>query len=305
MELGLKVGLVTEFPYNADLAGFENWYYAGLFLPGAMMTIKHVDTAVVDPAAGLPVLSPSGLKNNLYGPFIEGLRHSMRYTGAVIIRSFAKYFQASLSIPGQEIDQEATINYPFSDILGILALESHRNRCLVIVDQADCLPNEIQLALRRCNIFTTKVLFQARDKQDKWMATEDYPKESAISTSAPFLASMKGFWQGKDISLKAAENFFRNHAEKDSAILSRASSRAHFLINLGRAGLMPEGSSLDPAAVPDIDHPMIAAGQLLLAKSPAKILFVSLNDLQGIEFQAEPPAMISQHFWFMRYGSAA
>ncbi len=302
MELGLKVGLLTELPYNGDLAGFENWYYAGLFLPDAVVNIEHPDTAVVDPAAGQPVLSPSGLKNNLYGPLIESLRHSMRYAGGVVVRSFARYFRAPLTISGQAIGEIPTINYPFSDILGIIALESHRNRSLIIVDDTDCLPKPLQSALQQHNIFTTKILFQARDEQDKWMATEDYPPESVVSTSAPFLASMKGFWLSKDISLKAAEKFFRNHAEKEQAILTRAIDRAHFLINLDHAELLPEGSSLDPAAVPEMDRQMVAAGQILLAKSPAKILLVSFNDLEGIEVQAEPPAMVSQHFWFMRYG---
>ncbi len=303
MELGLNVGLLMEFPYNTDPSGFENWYYDGLLMPAAVMAKQHSPTAVINPAEGLPLPSPSGLKNHRYKPFIEGLRHTMRYAGAVIIRSFTNYFRVPVDHAGQTREQDVFINYPYADLLAILCLESQRNRCLLIVDNIEMLPEELQSEIFKRNIYTTTTLFQASDRQGNWLKTEHYPANSVTSTSPPFLASMKGFWQGIDILVKTTENYFRDDAEQEKTILSRVSARAHFLIDLNRSGLLPEGSSIDPATVAEIDNLHIIAGQILLAKSPAKILLISLNDLQGIDVNAEPPAMTSQHFWYLRYAA--
>lgn len=300
MELGLRIGLLTEFPYSSGPGSFENWYYDGVLLPEAVMAKKHSGPTVIDPAEGLPPLSPSGLKKHCYKPFIEGLSHTMRHAGAIIIRSFADYFRVVLSPADRSVEQEVSLIFPFADLLGILTLESQRNRCLVIVDQHELLPEELQSEIVRRNIFTTAILFAARNQQDDWLELENYPVNSVVGTAAPFLASMKGFWLGRDISIKTEEKYFLDASQKEQAILARVADRAHFLIHLDRQGLLPEGYSLDPAAVPEIGRSLIAAGQILLARSAAKILLVSLLDLQGIEAQAEPPAMAGQHFWRRR-----
>ncbi|MGW8194425.1 MAG: 4-alpha-glucanotransferase, partial [Desulforhopalus sp.] len=302
MELGLKIGLLTEFPYTCDPSGFESWYYDGLLLPAAAMARIHANVAVVDPAEGQPLISPSRLKDHRYKPFIDGLRHTMRYAGAVILRSFANYFSAPFAVSGQTADPEALLTAPFADLLAILSLESQRNRCLIIADDIDRLPDEMQREVRRRNIFTTTDLFQAQDETGNWVEPENYQANSVASTSPPFLAAMTGIWRGRDISLKTAENYFMNDAEKEQALLQRVAGRARFLLGLDRIGLLPDGYSVDPVANTDIGHPLVKAGQVLLAKSPARILVVSLNDLLGMVTQAEPPIMQSQEFWLLRYG---
>ena len=301
MELGLKIGLLMELPYNADLSGFESWYYDGLLFPAVTMAKTHSDSTVIDPAEGLPMISPSGLKNNLYKPFIEGLRHTMRYGGAVVIRSFLNYFRAPFDLNGKTTEEEAFVDFPFADILGILCLESQRNRCLVIVDHIDLLPEKLQSEVLRRNIFTTSHLTQALKEQGNRLETENFSANWVISTTAPFLVSMKGFWQGNDIALKTADNYFQNDDEKEKAILTRVSDRAHLLISLDRAGLLPEEYSIDPATVTEIDNELIVACQICLVHF--QILLISLNDILEIDVQAEPPAMTSQKFWHRRYAA--
>lgn len=303
MELGLKIGLMLDFAYNLDPAGFESWYYDGLLLPSAVTAKAHLDSVVIDPAEGLPPISPAGLKKYDYKPFIEGLRRTMRYAGAVTIRSFANYYRLALNPADPKIDErdeQFYINSPFIDLLGILCLESRRNRCLLIADNIDFLPEDLQQEVTRRNIFSSTNLFRAQGEQGDWLEPANYAANSAVSTSASFLASMKGFWQGKDITLKTTERYYSNDAERERAILSRVSTRAHVLIGLNRAGLLEEDTPLDPSVLAGIGHTLIMAGQILLARSPAKILLIAINDILELDIQAEPPAMSRQHFWYLR-----
>ena len=299
LELGLKIGLLQEFLYGIDGYGFESWYYNDQLFQMTRVKKYLIDTSTIDPAVGLPLFLPHKIQESCYQAFIEGLRHIMFNAGAVIIRSMANYFQASFSLAGDSA--KAFIRYPFSDFLGILALESIRNRCLVIADDTiDKLPKEQKTALRQKNIFSNMTLFQFRDTQTEWRETATYPANSLISTSPPFLASMQGFWQGRDIAVKTEEGLFPDTAAKEKAILARSSDRAKFLINLAHVELLPEGYDLDPAKVLELDWSLISAGQMFLAKTPAKILLVAMGDLLQIEEQAEPPSLINQSFWTMR-----
>ncbi|MCF8055956.1 MAG: malto-oligosyltrehalose synthase [Desulfocapsa sp.] len=300
MELGLKVGLLREFPYSPGGSGFESWYYNKLQLQDACIVQDSSDDPLIDPAVGLPLFLPRKLQENLYKPVIEGLRHTMCHAGALIVRSMANYFQTSFSLNGQS--HRAFVRYSFSDLVGILALESRRNRCLIIADSTiNMLPKEQQRELQQRNIFSSTVLFQDRNTQGKWLEPADYPSNSVIAATSPFLASMKGIWQGYDIAIKTREKLFQDDHAKEKAILTRASDRAHFLISLDHSGLLPEGYGLDPASVPELDSALITAGQIFLARTPAKILLVALNDILGMEEHAEPPALTKQPFWAIRY----
>lgn len=300
MELGLKVGLLREFPYSPGNSGFESWYYNRLQMQDASIVQGSFDDPLVDAAVGLPFFLPHKLRENLYQPVIEGLRRTMCHAGALIVSSMANYFQTPFSLNGKS--QRAFVRYSFSDLVGILALESQRNRCLVIADSTiNRLPEEQQRELQQRNIFSSTVFFQDRDAQGKWLEPADYPSNSVVSAAPPFLANMKGFWQGHDIAIKAREKLFQDNHAKEEAVLTRASDRAHFLISLDHAGLLPESYGLDPASVPKLDSVLINAGQIFLARTPAKILLVAIHDFFDMEEHAEPPALTRQPFWSTRF----
>ena len=301
MELGLKVGLLGEFPYGIHENGFESWRYKDSLLNGAVVVRHPLDSPGNEPAAGLPVFLPVSMKENRFQPFIEGLRRSMRYTGALIINSFANYYRTFLALAGADERFRSFVSLPFSELLGIIALESRRNRCLVIADNTQLLPKAQQQQVMERNIFPRKVFFQARNDQGGWFDVSEYPANSVASSSAPFLVTTNGFRQSKDIALQTAEHLFTDDAEREKAIVARASDRVHLLIKLDHEELLPDGCTVEQTVSKDMDQPLITALQIFLARTPAKILLVSMNDLLGLEEQAEPPALTCQKFWETAY----
>jgi len=301
MELGLKVGLLSEFPYGVHRNGFESWRYREAVLNGAQVVNHPLDESGQDPAAGLPVFLPHYLARLRYRPFIEGLQRCMRYAGALTLNSIANYFKTYFSFAGMDEKWPSVVSFPFSDILGIIALESKRNRCLVIADNIHLLPKEQQAQVREKNIFSREVVFQTRNDQGEWLAAADYPAAAVASSSAPFLLSARGFWTSKDIALRADEHLFADDAAKERAIVARASDRAHLLITLDHEELLPDGRTVDQALSVAMDQALIAALQIFLARTPSKIVLVSMNDLLVLDSQAEPPGLACQKFWQTAY----
>ena len=301
MERGLKAGMLGELSFSPAPTGFEAWYYRGFFLDGAAIAADPRDDVTCDPAVGLPLFLAESLRAFRFRPFIDSLRQAMRYNGALMIRSLADYFKAYFSLGGEAAGIRAAALLPFEDILSIIALESRRNNCLVIADNVHLLPPAQQERIREMNVFTTLPCCPAGDEPGAWPPVDGYPANGLISSSAPFLATLKGFWAGRDIALKTGADAFRDDGEKERAIIERAAARAHLLIALDHEHLLPGGLQPDPAAVHEPDHDLMVAVQIYLARTTAKIVLAPLNDLLGLDDQAEPPAFPVQRFPTLRY----
>ncbi len=301
MELGLKVGLLGEFPFSVHVSGFESWRYKEVLLAGLTLTGHPLARPGQDPAVGLPVFLPQSLRKLRYRPFIEGLRQSMRYAGALIINSLSNYFQSSFNFAGRDQKSDNFISMPFADMLGIIALESRRNRCLVIAENSHLLPEEQQELVRQRKIFVSHDFLSARNDRQEWLPAKDYLRESVVRSSPPFFATLQGFWQSKDLLLQAAERLFVDNTAKENAIIARAGDRVQLLITLDHEHLLPEGYKVDQVMKMAMDQSLFTAIQVFLARSPAKILLVPIADLLGLEEQAEPPVVNSQKFWKTAY----
>ena len=301
MELGLKVGLLGEFPYGVHERSFEAWRYQDALLAGAVVAEHPLAVPGHNPAVGLPLFLPLILQKNRYRPLIEGLQQSMRYAGALIIDSIANYFQTYLSLGKGYEQYDTIISWPFAEIIGIIALESRRNRCLVIADQSHLLPEaELQL-VRQKKIFISHDFLHASNTRQEWLDAAQYQAECAVRSSPPFVTTVQGFWQSADIALQAAEHLFIDETAKEKAIVARAADRVQLLITLDHEKLLPEGCTVEHAGALAMDHHLLTAIQIFLARTKSKILLVPIEDVLGMEQQAEPPGFISQLFWQTAY----
>ncbi len=296
IELGLKVGLLGEFPFSVHPDGYESWRYQELLPAKILIAEQPLADSGYDPAVGLPVVLPHFLRKNRYRPFIEGLRQSMRYTGALIITSTANYRRTFLHCVGDKENKKIFISMPFAEMVGIITLESLRNRCLVIADNSHLLPESQQQLLRQKKIFSSDDFLRTKNERREWFSAADYLAESVVRSSPPFLTSLQGFWQSRDIAVKAAEGLFAGDAAKEKALVARAADRVKLLISLAHDHLLPERYAVDQGGTVAMDQSLRTAIQVFLARSPAKIVLVPLVDILGRTDQAVPPRLSDQDY---------
>jgi (1->4)-alpha-D-glucan 1-alpha-D-glucosylmutase len=131
-ELGLGVGICAELPLGPEAGGAEVWASPGVYALGARI---GTPPDAINPGGRVwPIAPPvpAALREAGYAPWVAVLRRNMQAAGALRIDRIAA-LRALLWVPeGGTSADGAWVRYPFRDLLGVLALESQRNRCLVI-----------------------------------------------------------------------------------------------------------------------------------------------------------------------------
>lgn len=132
-------------------------------------------------------------------------------------------------IPGDGTPRDgAYVQYPFDDILAILALESHRQRCLVIGEDLGTVPEGFRERMASCNVMSYKVLYFEKDG-DRFKTPGEYPGLSLACVTTHDLATVTGFWQSADIDLKHSLNLYPSAEAEDGERAGRQHDRALLL----------------------------------------------------------------------------
>ncbi len=80
---------------------------------------------------------------------------------------------------GMDASAGAYVHYPFAELLGILALESHRHRCLVIGEDLGTVPDELRAGLAQAGVLSYRLLIFEHDADGDFKPPSAYPRAGA------------------------------------------------------------------------------------------------------------------------------
>jgi 4-alpha-glucanotransferase len=297
MDLGLAVGLYQDLAVGVDLGGAETWSQHEMFALDARIGSPPDDFNRFGQDWGLPPWIPQRLRAAAYAPFIAMLRANMRSAGALRLDHVMGLMRLYWVPPGMRGDQGAEgvqgayVAYPFRDLLGILALESQRNHCLVVGEDLGTVPDAVRAAMHELGMLSYRLFYFERDEGGDFLAPGRYPEEALVAASTHDLATLAGFWYGLDLDLRAALGLFTDAEERSRQVVARGEDRARLLVALEREGLLPEG----PAGVPEMTPALARAVHRYLARTPAKIALVQAEDMLGALEQVNLPGTTAAH----------
>jgi (1->4)-alpha-D-glucan 1-alpha-D-glucosylmutase len=295
MEQGLKVGLYMDLPVSVDGAGFDTWFQQDVFALGARVGAPPDDFNLKGQDWGLSPFIPHKLKEKAYLPFILMLRANMKYAGALRIDHVMGLMRLFWVPPGEDPERGAYVRYPFKDLLGILALESKRNRCLVIGEDLGTVPDEVREALGPMNVLSYRVSYFEKNQEGNLKLPQDYPKQALCAVSTHDLPTLWGYWIKMDIATRTDLDLFPSEELRARQIMERAKDKARFLIRLMEEGLLPEGMDVDPDVVPEMTSVLSLAIHKYLARTPSKIFMIQLEDILGQVDQVNLPGTTTQY----------
>jgi 4-alpha-glucanotransferase len=193
--------------------------------------------------------------------------------------------------------------------LGVVALESHRNECLIVGEDLGVVPDEIRRALPQFGVYHYKVvMFEQRDGE--FVAPREYVRPALATVTTHDLPTLHGWWTGHDIDLWEKLGFYADSTVGQAARVERNRDRLRLLRALRREGLWPEDHSVEthdtappaPAYSPELAR----AVHLYLGRSEAALVTVQLEDMIGMLDPVNIPGTSSEYSnWTRRMTESA
>ena len=294
-ELGLGVGLYQDLAVSIDRAGAEAWAEQDLYAIGASVGAPPDIFNLKGQNWGLPPLIPQRLRDAAYAPFIATLRANMSHSGALRIDHVMALARLYWVAEGNDAAHGAYVHYPFDDLLAIVRLESHRNRCVVIGEDLGTVPPEVQNKLAASGVLSYRLLYFERDDAGGFLAPADFAPQALVAGTTHDLPTLAGWWDGHDLELRAKLNLFPQPEQRQQQVIERAQDRARLLLALEKAELLPPGATVSPVSIPTMTSPFCRALHRYLARSPSRIVIAQLEDVLEVHEQINLPGTTDAH----------
>ncbi len=126
----------------------------------------------------------------------------MRHAGALRIDHVMGLSRLFWIPDGATAAEGAYVEYPFDLLLGVLAAESVRARCLVVGEDLGTVQEGLRERLAAADVLSYRVLWFEREGT-RFVAPARYPALAAATVSTHDLPTIAGWWSGADIAEKA------------------------------------------------------------------------------------------------------
>jgi len=189
----------------------------------------------------------------------------------------------------------AYVAFPFDDLLGILALESQRHRCLVVGEDLGTVPEGFREKMAAANVLSYRVLFFEQDWDNgSFLLPTDYPRLALAVAGSHDLPTLVGWWEGRDIDLKERLGLYPGQDETRSQRERREQERNAIVEVFRKEGLLESNEiSAEQFAI---------AAHEFLALSGSALVVPQLDDLIGEADQVNVPATFLEHpNWRRKY----
>ncbi|MFO0707309.1 MAG: 4-alpha-glucanotransferase [Nitrospira sp.] len=294
-EAGMAIGLYHDLALGSDRFGADGWRFQDVLAHGADCGAPPDAFAPEGQNWGLSPADPLRLRASGYRFFIELVRHNLRYGGAIRIDHVMALFRLFWIPRGMPASQGTYVHYPADDLLAILALESTRAKTMVIGEDLGTVPDWVRERLGSAGVLSYRVLYFEREWGGRLKTPSAYPAQALGVVTTHDLPTLSGFWDGTDIETRAKLGLFPNDEARRAAQDERQGDKARLLEALKQEGLLPNGVSDDPAQLPAMTAEVAAAIHVYLARTPAWLVLVNVEDVLGERAQTNVPGTVDQH----------
>jgi len=293
--LGMPLGLYHDLALGANGGGAETWLNSFLYASQAHLGAPHDDFNPKGQDWGIPPPIPDRLIHARYAPFITILRAAMRHAEALRVDHVMGLMRLFWLPVDAATPEDAYIKYPLSDLMGLLALESQRQQCLIIGEDLGTVPNEVRSAMNVFGILSYRLFYFSRNHDEEFMLPEHYPAQSLCAIATHDLPTLRGFWTGADLAIREKLGLYPNEEAKTHQQFVRQLDRERLLRALERAGLLNAEISAHGTAAHDIHPALIHAIHVYLGRSQAKLLTIQPEDIFGQIAQINVPSTTNQY----------
>ena len=287
---GMAVGLVADLAVGMDAGGSHAWSRPQDLLAGLSV---GAPPDLFQPAGqdwGLAAFSPAALKRSGYDAFLSTLRVAMRHAGGVRIDHAMGLRRLWLTPCGASPAQGAYLQYPFEDMLRLIALESSRARAIVVGEDLGTVPQGFREETTAAGIMGMRVLWFEREGAHGFQPPSAWKQDAMAMTSTHDLPTVSGWWRGRDIDWMQQLGRKASRADPAEERAAREADREALWRACAEAGAA-EG----PQPPPSGEQEAVDAAVDYVARSACALAVIPLEDLLGEIEQPNLPGTVDEH----------
>ena len=273
---GMSIGLYRDLAVGCDRWGAETWANPVAFLERATV---GAPPDILNPAGqnwGLPPFDPAALRREAYRSFSELIRANMHHAGGLRIDHVMGLARLYCIPEGASSAEGAFVSYPLDDLIGVLALESQRQKCLVVGEDLGTVPSGFREKLAAANVLSYRVLFFEQDiHTGVYVPPHEYPQLALAVTGSHDLPTLLAWWEGRDLVVKEKLGLYPTDEETAAQRERRQRDRRTLIDAFAGAGLLAEVPALESISAAQFTR----LAHAFLALTPSALLATQLDDL--------------------------
>lgn len=287
---GMRIGLIADLAVGADGAGSQAWSRQDELLADVTVGAPPDILNRSGQSWGISAFSPQGLRRHGFRAFIEMLRANFAHAGGLRIDHVLGLNRLWVIPQGEKPTEGAYLQYPFDDMLRLLALESYRHKAIVLGEDLGTVPDGLREKLAARDILGMRVLLFEQSQPGEFNGLMAWPDNALATTSTHDLPPLKGWWQTNEMGWsrrlelidEATEQEWRKTRAKEKAGLERILRED------------PQNFSDERMDSDEADR-IIDASVRFIGHTRAPLVLLPIEDALGLVEQPNLPGTIDEH----------
>lgn len=287
---GLSIGLYHDLALATDSCGADLWAHRPYYVAGCRVGAPPDSFSPKGQDWCFPPPNTEHHRETGYRLFAESIRQNCRHAGALRIDHVMRFFRLYWIPEGMDPTGGAYVRDHYDELLHIMALESVRQRVLIVGEDLGTVTREIRHALERFGLYGYRIPYFEKDDHNRLKLPRDYTVRAMVSSATHDLPTLAGFWQARDIEARHSVGLLHDDAGYHEALAERRAEKQKFLDALFAVGLLPDWFPRDAGKLPELTGELHNAFVGWLALAPSLLLALNQEDLTKEADQQNLPA---------------
>ncbi len=290
---GMILGLYHDVALGIDCNGADFWAWRRFFHEGFSVGAPPDAFAPDGQDWGVPPVDSARVRGAGYAPFRKMLEATCAHGGALRIDHVMQFHHLFWIPSGSKASTGAYVTDCESDLLNLLALESHRGAAVIVGEDLGTLPFQFRERLMAKGVLSYRLFYFERDTHGNMIPHHDYPSEALVSITTHDLPTLAGFWTGHDIDLRRDAGLLPGHEEEWRE--ERTRCKAKIIERLVQGGFLPERCAHEAweSRLPTDD--LHSAVLKFLCHTPSRMVQINQEDIFLDLRQQNLPGTTSEH----------
>lgn len=293
-ESGMSIGIYRDLAVGVSEGSAEIWGNRDLYVTEASVGAPPDVLGPLGQNWGLPPMDPETLYQQRYQPIIDLFSSNMQSAGALRMDHVMALLRLWWVPKGEDAKSGGYVYYPVDDLLGILALESHRHQSLVIGEDLGTVPDEIRIKLAENGMHSYRVFFFEQAKDGGFYSPHHYPEQSMSTLTTHDMPTLAGFWHCHDLELGKQLGLYPSDEVLQELYTSRHENKQQILNTLHGHLSIPEwiGRHVEQVGMrKELNHGM----QYHMAKGSSALLSLQLEDWLEMDKPVNIPGTFEEY----------